>query len=80
MSRKDLEKFVANASYDLANKILEEYENNGFNYDSDDDVLQVRKVNTIADVLEELGDKRYYGLRIKVDKLIKFSPKLKIVK
>ena len=80
MTNKSLEIFLANASYRLATEILEEYESKGFYYNSDDDVKQVRKVNTIADVLEELDDKRCYELRTKVDKLIKFFPRLKIVK
>lgn len=74
---------MIDSSYRLATEMLEEYKGNGFNYDSDDDdddVLQVRKVNTIADVLEELDDARGYELRTKVDKLIKFFPRLKIVK
>lgn len=80
MSRKDLEIFLVQASYRLAKEILDEYENSGFDYNDDDDVWQVRKVNTLADVLEELGDERCYKLRFKVDKLIKFPPKLTIVK
>lgn len=80
MTNKSLEIFVGNASYRLATEILEKYEGKGFDYYSDDDVKQVRKVNTSADLLEELGDERCYELRTKVDKLIKFFPKLRIVK
>ena len=80
MINRSLEIFVANASYRLAKEILDKYEDKGFDYCSDDDVKQVRKVNTLADVLEELGDERCYRLRIKADKSIKFPPRLKIVK
>lgn len=80
MTNKSLEISAANASYKLAEKILEEYESKGFHYNSDYDVKQVRKVNTSADFLEELGDERYHELRTKVDKLIKFFPRLEIVK
>ena len=80
MINRSLEIFFANASYRLATEILDEYESKGFYDNNEDDAKQVRKVNASADLLEELDDERYYELRTKVDKLIKFSPRLKIVK
>ena len=80
MINRSLEIFVANASYSLATEILDKYGGRGFYTNNEKDVKEIRKINTLANLLEELGDERCYKLRIKVDKLIKFPPKLKIVK
>ena len=76
----ELEKFVADACYNLAVEILEEYKNRGFDYENEDDIKQIRKLEDLANFLKDCNDLRYYELRVEFGNLIKFPTKLRRIK
>ncbi len=77
---RELERFVADACYNLAVEILEGYRAKGFDYEREDDIKEIRKLEDLTNFLRDCDDLRWHELRAEYTGLIKFPTKLRRIK